>query len=109
MVRLVLHTTTTGETKMTTSSLTSKCPEWAPNSKDAPEGKAKWSGKGEPPKLGSRVVVTMNGLGPGEVRGFFVQGGYLGIGVKLDSPPHWYKYQNKGNPIARVFGAEVRQ
>jgi len=94
---------------MTTTALRNDCPPWAKNAEDVPADKAKWSGQDAPPNLGDRVVVTMNGLGPGIVKGFFVSSGYLGVGVQLDSPPAWYTEQNKGNPVARVYGAEVRR
>jgi hypothetical protein len=94
---------------MTQPPLLTECPTWTPNTENAPEGVAKWSGNGSPPWLGDTVDVTMNSLGKGTVKGFFVQSGFLGVGVELKSPPEWYKKQNNGNPIARVFGAEVRK
>lgn len=92
---------------MTKTNLLSECPTWTANTKDAPEGVPKWSGNGSPPWLGDKVNVTMNSLGKGTVKGFFVLHGYLGIGIELDSPPKWYVEQNDGNLIARVFGNEM--
>jgi hypothetical protein len=67
----------------------------------------KWSGKGDIPKQGARVKVTMNGLGAGTVVSHFFECGFIGVKVDLDSPPEWFTKQNDGNVPAMVFGAEV--
>lgn len=70
---------------------------------------ARWSGKTmmQPPKVGELIRVTMNNLGYGVVTGYFVDGGYLGVRVKLNDPPAWYVKQNGGNIEGGVFGTEI--
>jgi hypothetical protein len=36
----------------------------------------KWSGKKDPPKLGENVKIYMNGLGTGNVHGYFAEYGW---------------------------------
>jgi hypothetical protein len=69
-----------------------------------------WAGKNGvvPPPVGEKITVTMNGLGNGDVVGYFSQEGYLGLRVKLDNPPDWYVKQNKGNEVGHVFGPEFK-
>lgn len=101
----------------------SELPAWEPKPHSAgvgapPLGKVWWSGKGAPPKIGDRVDVAMNGFGPGTVRGYFVEWGWLGIYVEVDNPPEWYVKQlaqdgarrpanREGLPM--IFGAELRE
>jgi hypothetical protein len=68
----------------------------------------KWSNKNSPPAIGSKVFSNMNRLGEGVVEGYFVEHGWLGVLVKLDNPPDWYVKQNKGNPLAHLFGTELK-
>jgi hypothetical protein len=93
-------------------------PPFAAPERDTPDGDvtnygpaALWSGIGDPPTLGSRVLVTMNGLGSGTVKAYFVESGWLGVHVDLDSPPEWWVKQNVRyhgrQRWATVFGAEV--
>lgn len=72
----------------------------------------KWSGpKPVPPAVGSRVTVTMNGIGPGVVLGYFIESNWVGLHVLPDNPPDWFVRQNKHRALYRdhalVFGAEV--
>ena len=67
----------------------------------------KWGGRSAPPAVGANVKVYMNGLGNGTVVRYFVQEGWLGVLIKLDSPPDWYTKQNNGNPLAHLFGPEL--
>jgi len=65
-----------------------------------------------PPAIGERLTVRMNGLGPAKVVGYFTEGGYLGLRVKLETPPVWWIKQNadklaKGETDSYVFGSEV--
>ena len=67
----------------------------------------------EMPKRGDRVVVGVNTLGPGTVSSYFVEHGYVGVAVKLDTAtePEWHKKQCKGTKYegyALVFGAELK-
>lgn len=86
------------------------------------EGLYEWRGKEPIPQVGSRINVTMNGLGPGTVRAYFLAGDpgsansdhphrrFLGVAVDLEQPPRWYVEQNKDRPKnepAYLFGAEV--
>lgn len=66
----------------------------------------KWSGEIGVPEIGWRVHVIINDLGPGEVCGYFIEHGWLGVEVALLTPPDWYVKQN-GDSVARVFGAEI--
>lgn len=59
----------------------------------AGETELKWSGKMTLPVIGSEVLVTMNKLGPGEVIGYCASHDWLGLMVKLENPPEWWKKQ----------------
>lgn len=67
----------------------------------------KWSGKEQPPKQGERVRINFNGLGDGEVVNHFVEGGWLGVRVRLDKEPDWRKKQSAAGRPAMVFGSEI--
>jgi len=69
-----------------------------------------WSATKSIPAVGSHVLVRMNGLGAGLVTGYHVCGtndthGFLGLLVKLLTPPEWYVKQT-GNADCTVFGTE---
>jgi hypothetical protein len=78
-----------------------------------PEDKApfKWSGKQPPPAIGAAISVSMNGLGIGVVKGYFVEESWLGLLIELKKPPAWWLKQNANNPdrLAHIFGAEIRE
>lgn len=90
-----------------------KLPSWqhyvqgtSPSENDPPG----WSGRGSlatPPPVGTPVIVRINGIGPGTVRGYFVEHGFLGVEVRVDDPPAWWRKQNGRARIARVFGTEI--
>jgi hypothetical protein len=71
---------------------------------------ALWSSPGPPPPRGTRIRVTMNGLGAGTVMGYFTESGWLGIHVALDAPPAWWVKQNTHRTgrerWACIFGVE---
>jgi len=72
----------------------------------------KWSAEKDPPKLGAKVNVSMNGLGAGVVVGYFAEYGWLGVMVKLKKSPKWREDQLKSggkgkNPPAHIFGVEL--
>jgi hypothetical protein len=73
----------------------------------------KWSGKAAVPAIGTRVNVTINGLGQGIVEAYFIESVYLGVYVKLENPPAWWVKQTAGKTFGRrtgcamVFGAEI--
>jgi hypothetical protein len=67
-----------------------------------------WSGSMPLPKIGEKVNVIMNGLGIGVVEKYFVEYGWLGVMVKLDSPPEWYVKQNGANHLAHIYGVEMK-
>ena len=75
-----------------------------------PVGPFKWSGKTQPPELGASVHVTMNNLGPGTIKGYFIEEGWLGVLIELRNPPDWWKKQNAKEPQrqAYIFGTELR-
>lgn len=69
----------------------------------------KWSGTSiDPPAIGDKVKLYVNGLGTGTVTKYFVEFGWFGVKVKLDNPPEWYTKQNKGNPEAHAFGIDLQ-
>ncbi len=74
---------------------------------EATPGLVRWSAEFDPPAIGERIRVTMNGLGEGVVTGYFVEADYLGVTVKLDAPADWYAKQNGGNVPGHSFGAEI--
>ena len=67
----------------------------------------KWSGNNAPPAIGTHVKIYMNKLGTGTVVGYFAEYGWLGVKVKLDKPPAWWRKQNPGNPDALLFGLDL--
>ena len=77
---------------------------------ERPYRHALWSGIGEPPAVGTRVTISVNGIGPGTVTGYAVQGGYLSAMVLADDAtrPEWHKKQNPSNEPFIVFGAELK-
>lgn len=68
----------------------------------------KWSGRFTP-EAGQKVEITLNGIGNGTIEGFFTFDGYVGVFVKPDNPPDWWKRQNaeSGRTHCEVFGAEI--
>lgn len=86
--------------------------------REAEPDKVMWSGRtGEPPAIGERVTVKSD-LGHGEVRGYFIEDGFLGVYVRLFEPPAWWKKQmaalkreKKAHrpDCTMVFGAELRE
>ena len=73
-----------------------------------------WSGAEAVPSVGASVHVTLNGLGPGTVRGYFLADGerrprYLGVAVELSRPPAWWSASNPNTKTALVFGSEITQ
>jgi len=79
---------------------------------DAAKEAIKWSGKGDVPKLGDTVEITMNSLGKAVVYGYFVAAGWLGVQTVMFHPPAWHLRQSpKGTEHHRkafVFGAELK-
>lgn len=70
----------------------------------------KWSNVHPIPPVGTKVIVTMNRLGPGTIDGYFVEDGYVGVYVILHEPPAWWVKQNISTPGRRamLFGAEIK-
>ncbi len=68
----------------------------------------KWSNEERMPKIGERVNVTLNKLGKGCVRCYFIEAGFVGLEVILDERPEWHVEQNGDDGAnALVFGQEV--
>lgn len=61
-----------------------------------------------PPAIGTKIIVTMNSIGPGTVRGYFTEDGYLGLLVELHKPPKWWIEQNPSRPLGHIFGPEFK-
>lgn len=72
----------------------------------------KWSGDEEPPAVGTKILISMNGIGPAIVRGYFVECGWLGVLTEVLSPPDWWVKQNvkpgKPQPLSHAFGVEIK-
>lgn len=82
----------------------------------SPQEGSTWSGTIPVPARGDYVFVTMNNVGHGMVRGYFIEQGpdkcYLGIYVEPDFPPEWWLDQNDRDPdgprqCCMAFGSEV--
>lgn len=77
----------------------------------SPQAGAKWSGQIAIPMRGTRVYVRFNNFGPGVVRGYFVEHGWLGVYVEPDAPPEWWIEQQyregKVRQCCMAFGAEI--
>jgi hypothetical protein len=73
------------------------------------EGK-KWSAGFPIPKIGDRVIATVNSLGLGTVLDYFWESDFQGIRLELDTAtePEWHKKQCPNDPTAMIFGAEAR-
>jgi hypothetical protein len=58
-----------------------------------------WSNHKQLPALGSKVKITMNGIGTATVVGYFYEavqdGAWIGIMTLPTNPPKWLKDQNK--------------
>jgi hypothetical protein len=67
----------------------------------------KWSGDKDPPAIGDHVHIYMNKFGTGTVVGYFAEYGWLGVLVKLDKPPAWWRKQNPGDPNGHFFGLDL--
>lgn len=77
----------------------------------APEGRITWRSTyfAAPPAVGTRVEITFNGFGFGEVESYFVEHGFLGVAVKLDKEPEWRrKTTGIDHSVALVFGNEIK-
>jgi hypothetical protein len=77
---------------------------------EKPHRDALWTGYCEPPAVGTRVFLRINGIGPGTVTGYAVEGGYLGVMVKVDEEtrPDWHKTSHPTNAPSLAFGPELR-
>lgn len=62
---------------------------------------------GKLPEVGNDVQVVINDIGPGECVGHFVEHGYVGAVIKLNSPPDWWVSQNGEKETAHVFPNEM--
>lgn len=86
-----------------------QCPKWIgfPTRTGLPAD-LKWSGEGAVPAIGSRVEITMNDLGPAEVKAYFHSDGYLGVICAPDQLPAWYQKQSPGVTLGHFFGRELK-
>ena len=69
---------------------------------------ATWSAKFDPPAVGAKVQVGVDGIGEAIVLGYFVEYGWLGVCVRPLAPPAWYVKQNGKGAICGVMGAELK-
>lgn len=88
-------------------------PAWEPVKIDATgnitndSGVPVWSNRNPPPPIGSRVNITVNGIGMATVQRYFTQGGFLGLKVLVDTWPGSLAKQNGDDRTGHVFGAEI--
>jgi hypothetical protein len=80
----------------------------------------KWSADFELPAIGTKVFVTMNGIGWAWVKGYFVSEDWVGVMTLATAPPTWLRKQNKEHAkdtskpqwyrdgIGCEFGCEIR-
>lgn len=54
-----------------------------------------WSAKFPLPRIGDRIHITMNGIGPANVVGFFKEEGFIGVMTKAINPPQWLVNQRE--------------
>jgi len=87
---------------------------WPGNADDVmgrhPAGEVWWSNEVDPPAVGDEVVVSVNGIGPGKVIGYFVEADFLGVKVIPHVKPKWWEPAKPGEPplFCMVFGAELK-
>jgi hypothetical protein len=74
---------------------------------NCPQDALKWSNEKEPPAIGARIWIKVNGIGSATVIAYFDAGDWLGVVCKIDNPPEWYIRQNGKDRNATVFGAEI--
>lgn len=63
-----------------------------------------WSAKFPIPAIGTRIWITLNGIGPADVVGYFCSPGdsegkthYVGVMTKALKPPAWLRRQQREN------------
>jgi hypothetical protein len=85
---------------------------YQPKDGEEPPEAPKWSGDKAPPAVGDKVRISMNGIGPAIVRGYFVEYGWLGVLTEVLNPPKWWVEQNvkpgKPAPLGHAFGVEIK-
>ena len=83
---------------------------YIPKDGEEPPEAPKWSGEKEPPPVGAKINVRINGVGPGIVKGYFVEYGWLGVLHDVLDPPAWWIKQNVVDgkkPLGHAFGVEI--
>lgn len=50
-----------------------------------------WSGVMPLPNIGATIDITMNNIGLAHVKGYFMEGGWLGVMTKPINPPAWLR------------------
>ena len=64
------------------------------------------------PRIGARVRITHGKWGWGVVDAYFVEYGWMGVEIRVERYPAWYKAQQKRNgeqltPVIHIFGIEL--
>lgn len=67
-----------------------------------------WSDDHEIPAIGADIVITMNGIGPATVVGYFSEHGWFGVLTKAHNPPEWLAKRHGPNYIGHCFGVEFK-
>jgi hypothetical protein len=62
---------------------------------DASGKPMKWSASFPIPAINDRVCITMNGIGPAIVKGYFESEGFVGVMTLPLNPPKWLRDQRK--------------
>jgi hypothetical protein len=65
-----------------------------------------WAALFPVPNVGDRVTITMNGIGPAVVVGYFEEGEYLGVMTKPINPPQWLKDQKRRESKSSSFASK---
>jgi hypothetical protein len=89
-----------------------KIPEWkrySPETDDENDTRAKWNAKYDPPKVGQRIEIKLNGWNKSRatVVGYIKTGGWLMIAVKPDIRPQWHIKEMPNRDVCMFAGVEL--
>jgi hypothetical protein len=89
-----------------------KLPEWkryCPETDDEADKRARWNASYDPPKVGQRIEIKLNGWGRsrGNAVGYVHTGGWLMICVKPDTRPPWHLKEMPNRTVCLFAGIEL--